>query len=65
MDYYSQEAYAIPPRSLRLRMRRGSHVGRGQHSGRHQGVIKAAVSDAGVPDVKENSASAATPPPAA
>lgn len=27
----------------RLRTRRGSHVGRGQHKGRHQGIIEAAV----------------------
>lgn len=33
----------IPPRSRRLRTRRGSHVGRGQPRGRHQGVMEAAI----------------------
>lgn len=42
MDYHSREC-AVPPHKRCLRTRRGSHVGRGLHRGRLQGVIEAGV----------------------
>lgn len=42
MDYHSREVVRNST-TRRLRTRRGSHVGRGQYRGRHQGVIEAAV----------------------
>ncbi|XP_006870328.1 PREDICTED: caseinolytic peptidase B protein homolog isoform X2 [Chrysochloris asiatica] len=43
VDYHSREVVRNTPHSRRLRTCRGSHVGRGQHRGRHQGVVEAAA----------------------
>nr|XP_010597905.2 caseinolytic peptidase B protein homolog isoform X1 [Loxodonta africana] len=39
VDYHSREVVRSSSRSRRLRTRRGSHVERGRHRGRHQGVV--------------------------
>ncbi|XP_006885611.1 PREDICTED: caseinolytic peptidase B protein homolog isoform X2 [Elephantulus edwardii] len=43
VDYHSREVVHNSLHPRRLRTRRGRHVGRGQHRGRHQGIVEAAA----------------------